>query len=315
MNTNILYGSFTSDGNNKVLDLGVEVQWMEVWNANEINSTTINRGVYYYWDSNMGSSAFAYFHDAASSSIGSKTITNAFNQVDTFNYSIGSKIAVTAGTNSTDPRYSTGDTTGLSNGGIVRLTGTDQVNLHGLDFSVDEVTADTRFDLANTLATAPGIVAGASGYWRLVAPNREVYDIIFPAKRVVANITQATSAVVTTLVDHGYSVNQRVRFKVPKYSGMVELDGQVGTITAVSTSTFTVNIDTSTYSAFTFPEYDSPEWTPAQVVPIGEEGTLTYDGRQRNSSFRGVVLTAGTIAPGGSADDVIRWRAGKAAAQ
>jgi hypothetical protein len=78
-------------------------------------------------------------------------------------------------------------------------------------------------------------------------------------------------------------------------------------------STFTVDINSTAFTAFTFPEYDVPEFTPAMVVPNGDTLTLGFDGSTRNLAFKGFVLAAGTILPAGNNGDVIHWTATKAA--
>lgn len=319
---NTLYGSFTADGNNKVLELGVDVQWIRVINETQFLATNNGYGYDYYWIQGMGTTGYMTYHPAGDHTAANTVIATGFNQIDSSNYTIGASVAVTAGTNVTAPVYSTASTTGLSNGSIVRIHGTDQVNLHGMDFTVDNVVVNTSFALANTLATAPGIVAGAAGYYRIVAPNREVYDAAmaqnkvggyFPGKRRITNITQAASAIVSTSVDHGYSVGQYVRLNVPSYYGMVEMNGLTGKVTAITDGTFTVNIDSTAFTAFKFPIYTVPEFVDAYCIPIGDTLTSGFDGATRNTAFKGFVLNGGTTSPGGNANDVIRWMAGKLA--
>ena len=311
---NQLKGKFTSDGNNKILRLGTDIQWLEIINSSEATSANNGYGYKYEWSSEMGTGSYMTYHPAGDNTAANTMIDSGINVVSTFNYAIGPSVAITAGTNAVDPVYSTASTSGLSAGSIVRILTTDQKNLHGFDFTVDTVVLDTSFKLANALATAPGIIAGANGFYKIIAPNREVYDIIFPAKRVISEITQATEAEVTTLVDHNYSVGQRVRLNVPSTSGMLEINGKVATVTeVVSTGKFKVNINTIAFTAFKFPLYSVNEFTPAYAIPNGETKTLGFDGATRNASFRGVVLDAGTTSPAGNNGNVIYWRAGKSA--
>jgi len=312
MNTK-LKGTFLADGNNKVLQLDVEVQALKIYNATQAAATNNGYGYQYEWTSDMGTGSKKSYHPAGDNTTAVTHITTGINQVDTFNYTIGPSVAVTAGSNATAPSYTTASTAGMSDGTIVRLVGTNQKNLHGIPFTVGSVVLNTSFDMANALATAPGIVAGASGHYKIIAPNREVYDIIFPNKRVVVKITQATSAVVTVSVDHGYSVGQKVRINVPAACGMVEMNGKEGVITAVTDGTFTVNIDSSAFSAFKFPLASVDNFTPASVIPNGDTLTLGYDGATSNKSFRGFVLAAGTALPAGNTGDTIYWVAEKAA--
>jgi len=312
MNTK-LKGTFLADGKNKVLRLDVEVQALTIWNDTQAADTNNGYGYKYEWTEDGGTSSYQTYHPAADNTAANTVIATGINQVDTFNYTIGASVSVTAGTDITKPLYSTASTAGMSAGTIVRLVTTDQKNLHGLPFTVSDVTLNTSFEMANTLATAPGIVAGANGFYKIIAPNREVYDIIFPNKRNICDISQATSAVVTVMVDHGYSVGQIVRINVPAACGMIEMNGKEGKITAITTGTFTVNINSTAFTAFKFPLAAVANFTPASVIPHGDSLTLGYDGATSNKSFRGFVLAGGTALPAGTNGDTIRWVAEKAA--
>jgi len=328
-NTIIQQGSFTSDGTDKIIALRSDVDWVKVYNLTNIAASTQWAGCTWYWQREMDQDdAVTEFHAAASQVTSLSTSAVGYNGatyrgitlIDSSDRTPGAAVAVTAGTNTTTPVYSTADTGTMANGAIVRIQDTDQVNLNGLDFSVDTVTTDTSFALANTLATAPGIIAG-TGTYRIIAANRTIYDMFYPRSRVISAISQAASGVVRTLVDHGYTAGQKVRFKVPSSAGMDELDGQIATITAVSVNTITVDIDTSAYTAFTFPTYAVGAYTPPQVIPIGEAATSTYantlDDATVNTGFIGMILgTSGDAAvalgsPGGTTNDVIKWVAGK----
>lgn len=312
MNTKIK-GRFTADGNNKVLNLGVEVQTFHVINKTQAHGTTDGNGYEFEWTDDMGTALYQTLHPAANTTAANNFVATGITQIDSFNYAVGAKVVVTTSTNAVQPVYTVASSAKLKTGSIVRLVGTDQRNLRGLDFSVDDIdNGGTNFRLKNELATAPGIEAG-TGHYRIVAPNREVYDTVFPAKRIISKISQEASAIVTCLVDHGFSVGQLVRINVPNHSQMVEMHGLEGKVTAVTAGTFTLNIDSSAFTAFVFPIYTVNEFTPASVIPIGDTLTLGYDGATRNSAFRGVVLDAGVNAPAGSADDDIYWVAEKAA--
>jgi len=330
LDTIIQQGSFTSDGTDKILQLRSDVDWIKVYNLTNIAASTQWAGCTWYWQREMAQDdAITEFHAAASQVTSMSTSAIGYNSetyrgitlIDSSDRTPGAEVAMTAGTNTTTPVYSTADTGNMITGSIVRIQNTDQANLNGLDFTVDTVTADTSFALANTLATAPGIIAGANGTYRLIAQNATIYNMFYPQTRVISAISQATSGVVRTLVDHAYTVGQKVKFSIPSGSGMVELDGQTATITAVTTDTFTINIDTSGYTAYAFPIYTAVPYTPAQVMPIGMAATSTYanslDDATLNTAFIGVVLGTSDSAaialgsPGGTTGDVIKWVAGK----
>ena len=311
--TIVQQGRFTSDGQDKTIILRSDVDKIVVENYTEMAATNSDHGFRYTWNRGMGSNVIAEYHPAADHTVAVDIKSNCVRLFDSSDIDLGSKIAVTAGTDVTQPVYSTADTTDLTDGAIVRIISTDHTSLNGLDFSITSVVANTSFTLANALANAIGRVAG-TGYYRLVAKNLDEYKMMYPSNRVIANITKASSAVVTTLVDHGYSVGMRVKFKVPSVNGMVELDGVSGDITAVTDSTFTVNVDTSGMSTFTFPQYGDSPCDYAVVVPVGDDKTSSgrnAPGAFTNNGVIGITLSAGVLAPAGSNNDVIYWTAYK----
>lgn len=92
---------------------------------------------------------------------------------------------------------------------------------------------------------------------------------------IVTGITKAAQAVVTC-ASHGYAAGDDVFFN--NVNGMVEINGLLGRVVAVTTNTYTVNINTTGFSTFTsvtggiagnalggvggYPPYDPSEATP-----------------------------------------------------
>ena len=117
---------------------------------------------------------------------------------------------------------------------------------------------------------------------------------------------------------------------VPRVSatayGMTELNGLKGTIIDLSDSsipasdvnTFTVDIDSSGFTAFSFPLTGNYPFTPAQVIPVGEDTAAALAFNQNvlsdsivNTAYLGMVLKGGAGLPGGADNDVVYWVAGK----
>jgi hypothetical protein len=208
---------------------------------------------------------------------------------DTGGLAIGPTTVLTASTNVIGPVVSTA--TPAAVGQVVRLySTTTALQLAGMDYQVTAVTPGVDMTLGN-VGTAPGS-ASTAGSFRIINANSRFY----PRTRYISAITAAASAVITTTVDHGYAAGQKVRIYIPRFWGMTQLNNQVATITAVTASTFTINVDTSTYTAFAYP-------TSAQagagvsfpiVVPFGEDivdpyQNLLSDG-VHNISETGVVI-------------------------
>jgi hypothetical protein len=98
---------------------------------------------------------------------------------------------------------------------------------------------------------------------------------------------------------------------------MTEMDNLIGNITAVSTAnnTITVDINSSAFTAFSFPLTAGVPFTFAEVIPVGETANGTFanslDDATNNVSIIGMKLAAGVDSPAGSSSDVVYWRAGK----
>jgi len=328
-NTIIQQGEFTSDSTDKIIPLRSSADWVKVYNLTNIAASAQWDAVTWWWQKEMtADDSVLEFHATASQITSMSTSAIGFNGatyrgislIDTSDRTPGGAVAITAGTNATQPVYSTADTGTMINGSVVRISQTAHDTIDGLDFTVDTVTADTSFRLANTIGTAPGVISGA-GFYRLIAPNVSIYNMWYPKKRVIANISQAAAGVVTTLVDHGYTTGQTVRLKVTGDCGMTELNDRLVTVTNINASTFSIGVNTTAMTAFTFPLPAVSPYTPSQVIPVGETASADYvnllDDATLNTAFIGIVLGTSANAaisagsPGGTTADVIKWVAGK----
>ena len=101
-------------------------------------------------------------------------------------------------------------------------------------------------------------------------------DPVFqPAMRLIASITNAFPAIVTTTFDHDYITGTIVRFEIPFADGMQELDKRLAPISVTGPTTFTIPIDTIGFSAFAIPGGAPPYVnTAAQVIPVGEINSI-----------------------------------------
>jgi len=321
-NTILQQGRFTADGTAERLAIRSDVDWMRVinWTIADADQTTAV-GVQYYWQRGMPADrGIEYKKSNAANAVnlidamasGGFTLIN--DQTDPV---LSASRVITAGTNAPQPVYDTGTTTGLATGSVVRLyTMTGQSELGGVDFEIDTVNAGVSFRVRYAMSQAPGAACTAGAY-RIV--NRD--PSFYPTMRYIANITQATQAVVTMTVSHGYTVGQVVSFRIPgqvALGTMTELNGLNGSIVAVSASTITVDIDTSAFTAFNVPLATDAPVTWPQIVPVGEDtaAALTYGGdilgdAERNISIIGMSLATGANSPAGKNGEVIYWVAGK----
>lgn len=320
-------GSFTSTGATTILQLRSDVDYINVYNTTQMAaSQTTAVGVQYYWQRGFPAGAkITYFKSNATNAanLTQYITTNGFTLVNNTLNVPGPSVAITSITNATPPVVATGSTAGLvANSSVVRIYNTvGAQQLGGVDFTVGTIVANTSFTLAYSLP----IAAATTGSYRIIP-----YDPYFyPPVRVIANISNATNAIVTFNVTHNWTVGQRVRFIIPTVTstayGITQLNGVEATIIATGvadangyTNTVTVNVDTSAMGTFANPLTTDPVHTQPQMVPVGENSaqaitsnTNTLGDSEVNVGYIGIALTGGANNPGGANNDVIYWVAGK----
>lgn len=324
-------GSFTSDGNNKFINLPSNFDSIIVRNMTKIAAGTAN-GYEYYWQRGMTNGRGIIYSNTAAVTVGQIAANSGFWLYEPAAQDLGASFAISTVSGATPPLVTTTSGTavtaaGLQTGDVVRLynvTGARQ--LGGMDFTITYGSANT-FELSYMQP----IVAGTTGTFRKVNYS----PLFYPSTRYITNISQATQAIVTLSVTHNLTVGQKIRFVVPSiagsatYYGMTEIDGMEGTIVAVGaadadgyTNTVTVDIDTSSFTAFSFPltaTAAAASYTFAHIVPFGENtaeansaNVNPFAGARNNTSQIGVLLVSGASAPAGVANDVIYWQAFKA---
>lgn len=310
-------GRFTSDGTAKTIDIRSDVDWMQVINytvADDDTQTTAI-GVEYYWQRGMAADTgieYKKSNAANAAQLTTALASGGFTLLDTSSQTPESlNSTITAISNAAVPVVSNSGTNGLVAGDVVRIIDvTTGQQLGGIDFTVGNSTLTSgtfSLDYMAQIATA------SSGSWRRIPFQPQFY----PRKRTITAITQATSAVITMSVTHGYTAGQAVRINVPAAYAMTEIDGLIGNITAVSTAnnTITVDIDSTNFTAFSFPVSADVPFSLAEVIPVGETANATYANdlgdATDNVSLIGMKLAAGTDSPAGANADVIYWRAGK----
>jgi hypothetical protein len=320
-------GTFTSNGSPVTIALPSGADWMWVKNQTVSYAGGAGTGAEFYWQLGMTQGRGTIYTKTSSTNaltVGQIAANAGFYFIDTTMNVPGPSLSLTGITNDTPPLVNTSNTSSLNTGDIVRIFYTvGAKQLGGIDFTIGNITPTTSFELSfmSPIANAnPG-----AGTFRRIPYNPYFY----PSTRYITNISNATQAIVTLSVDHSYTVGQEVRFIVPTVTatafGMTELNGMQGTIVAIDqpdendfTNTITVDIDTTGFSAFAFPLTTDPGFTPAQVVPIGENtatalslGANILGDATVNTGLFGLQLMAGTDSPAGSEGDVIYWVAGK----
>jgi hypothetical protein len=104
------------------------------------------------------------------------------------------------------------------------------------------------------------------------------YPVYQPAMRIIASVTNAFPATVTTTFAHQYLSGTIIRLIIPTGFGMVQANQLYGPINVTGPTTFTIDIDTTFFDAFAVPS-SSPSNFPlnyqyAQTIPIGEINSI-----------------------------------------
>jgi len=331
--TGTFQGSFISNGVARFIPLPTDVDYMYVKNRTVSYAAGAGTGAEFFWQRGMTDGRGTIYTKTAATNaltVGQIVANTGFYLTDQSLQVSGPVLTLTAIATGASPVVSTTTTASLNNGDVVRIfntTGAQQ--LGGLDFTIGSIVAGTSF----TLAFMRSIVAGTGGTFRKIPSN----PIFYPRRRFITKISNATQALVTLSVTHGYVIGQKIRFIIPVATaiayGMTELNGVDATIIAIGvadvdgvTNTITVDIDTSGFTAFAFPLTVDVGFTPAQVIPVGENTAyalnpvfmtppivvqdILSDATVNTAQF-GMLLMAGTGSPAGVNLDVIDWIAGK----
>lgn len=84
----------------------------------------------------------------------------------------------------------------------------------------------------------------------------------------IASISNSYPMIVTTVNDHGYVAGMNVTFLIPVQYGMGQLNGiNVQVLDTPTTTTLSIDFDSSQLNAFAYPSPLPSAYTPASVVP------------------------------------------------
>lgn len=324
-------GSFVSTGLDTFIPLPSGADFMRVENETVSYAGGADTGAEFFWRRGMADGrGTLYTKLAADDSLKVSQIAAGagFYFINTTINNPGAPVAIVNITNATPPLVNTGNTSGLIGGStIVRIYNTaGALQLGGVDFTVGTIVANTSF----TLEYMDGIAAaGGPGTYRIIPFNPYFYPSTRVITKIIAKPTDSTQAIVTLSVTHNYTVGQKVRLKIPRVTalafGMTELNDVEVTIVAIDepdadgkTNTITIDVDVTGFTAFAWPLTIDPAFTPAMVIPIGENtakalslGTNILGDATENVAQYGMLLKAGTLSPAGVANNVISWQAFK----
>ena len=304
-NMSMLQGSFTSDGNTRTINLPFTPSRFELYNQTQWGSTSAEEDVKRAWwfEGFSDNTALTVKNEGATPTDESIPLSaGGFRLIDPS--SLGAPLvdtAVTGATKATPVVVTMSASHDLITGDRVLFSDTTgMLQITDMIWQVTSVSAST-FSI-----TAPGSTfstAATAGFVR-----RAFASEYQPQKVYVQGISKASNAVITTTYDHGYSVNETVTMHVPEFWGMTEMEGLVGRISSVTSNTFTININSSGFTTFTFPTstQTSAGIGTAHAVNIGIEQSNLLTDSIINESRRGMFLGTNLV---GKNNDIIFWTA------
>jgi hypothetical protein len=307
-------GSFTSDASlaRQIVQVSDEPDLIWVRNRTAWGDDAAETSVESWWRRGMAQGSAQTVDQAVTSgALSSEAVTSGgFRVYNTANPPVYSALGLSAITAADPAEVTVDSSTGdLVDGDVVRLVNTTgMLQVSGYEFEVNNVVADTTFEL--NLDASNFAAAATDGEFRLILPSK-----FYPRRRFIvpldgnAGITQAANAVVSLSVTHDFTVGEKVRLKVPSAYGMGEANDKLASVLAVTQYTVTLDLDTSGFSAFAIPtsaDY-AAGLTPAQLLPAGagpEQGAnppgvpsdAAYDNRNQYQIVMGSNIITSTEA-------------------
>jgi len=240
----------------------------------------------FWWERGMNQGTAKGFLQS-SAALNSPAVTaclvsaNGISTYDTANPPTFSGLATTAITGSAGTFVVTMANTGtISVGDYVRLYGTTgELQIAGYTFQVTAVTANVSITLGYMASSGITFAADATaGTVVKFIPNR-----MYPRYKFIANITQASQAVVYFTAKNDFTPGEMVSFRVSSDFGMDEINNLTARVLSVTNSatvsSITLDLDTSGFTAFAFPTsaVAAAGVSPAVCVPASS-GVVPYNG-------------------------------------
>lgn len=341
--TIIQQGRFTSTGAAVTLALRSDVDWIRVYNETALAQAAADLAYEFYFQRGMAAGrgiAWTKLGTVANDpvTIGQLAANTGFTLIDSSVITPSGNTAITAVTAANPPVVSTATTPVI--GDIVRLNTLDnQPQIGGIDFTVTAINAGVDFTIGNINLT--NSTASTAGNYRIIPFD----PMFYPRNRTVTFIqNNVVNPKVYLSVTHGFTVGQELRLSFPGGSALwgdyAQLDGVSATVLAVGVAragnepnnagvanNVQLDIDTTGFAAWNtfgaggnegYVAAGDVPFTPAQLIPIGQDTAQSIVSAvdiladaTNNQAVLGIRLAGGATGPGGAANDVMYWMAGK----
>jgi hypothetical protein len=331
--TIITQGTFTQPTGGAIVqyvNLPSSADYFRLYNLTQAAASNASSGVLFEWFNgitpNLG--ALMTYKNSSNALLQETITTGGFSYQTTY----PAPEAAVTGTTITNASPAVASAVNSYNNGdrVVIYNSVGALMYSGMTFTISSVSG-TAFTLLGL--NTPGSAATAFTV-RRIAPSGRVEPRFF----YITGITQATQAVVTLSEAHDYVVGMKVEFTIPGSFGMTQLNNfnqaqsLPAVITAVTTYTITVNVNTSSYTAFAFPASSgspttqlfatvAPAGASTQELPLNSPNTVQTGYNFLNQPFRSglfmpyMQIQLNTTTPGfgagGVASDQLVWQACK----
>lgn len=299
----IAQGTFTSTGAARVVELPRQPHYFMIRNRSTWG-TAPTAVVQSEWYSGYGDGQATTLTEGGGSAL-TATATAAggagFTLVNLTDQTPGALVATGTAITAANPAV-VSDATSPAVGDIVRMINTTgMLQIAGMDFTVTAVAAGVSYTLG--YLNSAGFAAAATNADYRIIPAK----YYTPYRRFITGITAANPAVITVSVAHNYEVGDRIRIHVPAAFGMTQIDGLEATITAVTASTITTDINSAAFTAFAFPTsaVAAAGVSFPHVTHVGEIATK-LSSAQQNAGYIGMQLGTAVV---GANTNVMDWMA------
>ncbi len=220
------------------------------------------------YSSDSNGRAYVDYHDAGSANLSAAGIaTGGFSFITRDTPRFGAAKSLTQISKAGDAEFKV-TLHGYAVGDVIWVTNTDLMNnLTGFPLRVKSVADTGTFTVEFDTNTAAFTAATSGTVKQLLHP-----DLYVPFGCVVESMTAATSAVIGTTVAHSFQVGQRVRLNGFANYGMVEAEDKTALVTAVGTTSITIDLNSVGFTTFAWPAetvFDTGTDLP-RVVSIGD---------------------------------------------
>ncbi len=304
--------TYVSDGNARVLQLRFDPDYFALFNETSFNSVDAGQPTKRAWwfRSLAPDNGFTVTNSVVAGSealdVSTFITSGGFRLINTITdvleaVQVGTAVTAAAPAVATDAGH-----TFIPGDNVRVFSTTGMLQIAGMDFTITATTPGADYTLG--FLDSSGFAAPATA----ISARRIPFDPpdFAPKNRFITAISNAVNAVIQLSVTHGYNVGEIITLRCTPAFGMSEVNNLQGEIQSIDTATNTVTVDinTTSFTAFAFPTsaVAGSGVTFPQTIPIGDFDVLS--GAIDNQAFIGLRLGVDVV---GANNDVVHWIATK----